>query len=585
MDKEILYRNTSVEGGPINEEERTVEVCFSSEAPVERAFGNEILDHSPDSVNLLRMSQKAPLLLEHNPEKQIGVIEKAWIDDDRKGRAIVRFSKSALGSEIFQDVLDGCRNWLSCGYTVSRFIRESVEGSDTFRAVDWMPMECSIVGSPADLNCHVGRSYVEERMTDTTSKEKLMEDQNKESHEETIEVRHEEPKVKIEVRPDRRAQQIAELGEKFNAQSDAIGFISENRSVDSFKDFLMERNQNEPLESLQGDDQIGLSNNERKNYSLVRAIEEHARNGKLSGLELEAHDELEKRFNRPANGFYVPNDVLHSRDISTDSSTTGDKLIATELGDLIEPLRPELLIDKLGMRVLTGLSSNVSIPKAGSTTAYWVSENAAPTESQPTLGNITLSPKRVSATTDISKTLIAQSSIGVEQMIREDILHNISKAISKAAIKGGGSGEPNGVFDDSDLNAVALAGSAPTWAEIVEGEEKIMTDNALVGDIKLVATPSFMSAMKTTEKASNTAQFIWSESNTVNSYPAFSSSLLPADSALMGAFSNVIVGYFGAGADVTSDPYSLSRENMIRLVATTLCDVGVRHGQAFCKIS
>ena len=53
---EIHYRNFQVESG--NKETRTVEMSVSSEAPVERMWtgvtGLEILDHSPDSINLER---------------------------------------------------------------------------------------------------------------------------------------------------------------------------------------------------------------------------------------------------------------------------------------------------------------------------------------------------------------------------------------------------------------------------------------------------------------------------------------------------------------------------------------------------
>jgi len=49
MDNELLYRSVSVEReGVVDEEARTIELSFSSETPVERAFGNEVLDHGPE---------------------------------------------------------------------------------------------------------------------------------------------------------------------------------------------------------------------------------------------------------------------------------------------------------------------------------------------------------------------------------------------------------------------------------------------------------------------------------------------------------------------------------------------------------
>ena len=68
-----------------------MQMCCSSEEPVERAFGTEVLDHSPECVDLSRMNSHAPLLVNHNPDDQIGVVESARVDGDKRARAVVRF--------------------------------------------------------------------------------------------------------------------------------------------------------------------------------------------------------------------------------------------------------------------------------------------------------------------------------------------------------------------------------------------------------------------------------------------------------------------------------------------------------------
>ena len=108
---ERLTRSFSFERNSVKETERTVEIAFSSEQRFERAFGIEVLDHSQNSVDLRRLNTRAPLLLNHSTDAQIGVVESAKIDGDRKGRAIVRFSRSPLDDESFQDVRDGSGTW------------------------------------------------------------------------------------------------------------------------------------------------------------------------------------------------------------------------------------------------------------------------------------------------------------------------------------------------------------------------------------------------------------------------------------------------------------------------------------------
>ena len=127
MEADLLYRNCRIEAeSQIDPETRTVELSFSSETPVERSFGSEVLDHEPDSVDLQRINNAAPLLLEHDRSQQIGVVERAWIDEDeKKGRAIVRFSRSALADEIFNRAgdqgLEGGMRWRDFGHYMDRW--------------------------------------------------------------------------------------------------------------------------------------------------------------------------------------------------------------------------------------------------------------------------------------------------------------------------------------------------------------------------------------------------------------------------------------------------------------------------------
>ena len=77
MAQEQLRRNVSVEFERAADSERTFTFPFSSEFPVSRAFGNEVLSHERGAVNLSRLNDAAPLLFNHDPNKVIGVVERA----------------------------------------------------------------------------------------------------------------------------------------------------------------------------------------------------------------------------------------------------------------------------------------------------------------------------------------------------------------------------------------------------------------------------------------------------------------------------------------------------------------------------
>ena len=154
---ESQTRSFNVRSGRIDEEARTVELSFSSELPVQRYFGNEILDHSEGSADLSRLNNGAAVLEDHGGS-QIGKVVSATIENGR-GMAKLLFSKVGRGAEVFQDIVDGVRENISFGYQLKDLTRvEDIDDEPTYRSMNWMPYEISVVGTPADPTIGIGRS-------------------------------------------------------------------------------------------------------------------------------------------------------------------------------------------------------------------------------------------------------------------------------------------------------------------------------------------------------------------------------------------------------------------------------------------
>ena len=135
--------------------EDTFTLSFSSETPVQRGFGLEVLSHAPDAANLERLNDSAPLLWSHDPTLQIGVVERAWIENG-KGRAIVRWGNSELAKEKRADVESGIIRNVSIGYSIEE-LEENEKGQMV--ATRWTGLEVSLVSVPSDPNCGIGRSH------------------------------------------------------------------------------------------------------------------------------------------------------------------------------------------------------------------------------------------------------------------------------------------------------------------------------------------------------------------------------------------------------------------------------------------
>ena len=144
--------------------ERKFILSFSSEEPYERFWGTEILDHSSSAVNLTRLNEMGVLLFNHNKEKVIGKIVRAWIENNR-GNAEVEFDTDAESEIIYQKVKNGTLKGVSVGYKIE--VWEEVQANKTSTdgrfigpcdiARKWMPFEISIAVIPADATVGVGR--------------------------------------------------------------------------------------------------------------------------------------------------------------------------------------------------------------------------------------------------------------------------------------------------------------------------------------------------------------------------------------------------------------------------------------------
>ena len=137
-------------------DDRTVDVVFSAGAEYRQFWGREQL--SLEGCNLERLNSRlSPVLLNHDKGSVIGVVESARIEGT-EGIATLRFSKSRLGEEVYQDILDGIRGQISCGYQIDKYeIDETNERDPLFTVTDWTPFEISVVAYAADPNAVVKR--------------------------------------------------------------------------------------------------------------------------------------------------------------------------------------------------------------------------------------------------------------------------------------------------------------------------------------------------------------------------------------------------------------------------------------------
>ena len=591
IDMPMKYRTIDLSRSEyIDEEKRMVRVGVSSEEPVERSFGMEVLGHSADDINMEFISSgRAPLLLDHDMNKQIGVIEEFKLDETAKRTiAVVRFGKSALAREVFEDVADGIRMNISVGYRVDKLTRMNKD-DETYYKAEWTPMEVSSVSVPADQSRLVGVGRSKDKQKTQTTKVKIMENEKQEIN--LDEVRSQTvAEAKAEFK--RNSKEIIDLAVKHNKRDLADKAIGDGISVEEFRGVLLENISNDtPLETPS---EIGMTKEEVREFSLVRAINALAnptdrKAQEAAAFEFECSNEAARQQGKTAQGIMMPSDLLRSwgqRDLNTSDDSS---LIAQDYrgGDFIDVLRNKSSVMNAGATLLRGLSGNVVIPKktAASSAAWIATEGGNSSESEFTVGSVTMSPKVIGGHTEMTRLMLQQSSLDVENLVRNDLSEAIALAIDLGALAGSGSsGQPTGISATSGINTTTFAAATPTFAELVAMESAVSADNALQGSLKYIAKPSDWGTLKSVDKASGFGQMIVGSDGQINGYDVVRSNQVTAGDYYFGNFADLLIGLYGS-LDITVDPYTHSKSGTIRVVALQTCDVNVRHAVSFCKSS
>jgi HK97 family phage major capsid protein len=320
--------------------------------------------------------------------------------------------------------------------------------------------------------------------------------------------------------------------------------------------------------------------------SVLDVIRSQMEGRSLSGAAAEYSQETERRTGRKAQGVFVPMAALEQR-VST--TGTAPEVVPTihRADQYIEPFRNSLLARRLGVRVLSGLTGNLSIPKFGTgTTVGWVAENSALTASDMAFDAVTLSPKHAGGMTEMSRQLIQQSTPDIEQLVRNDLSFMLAQAIDSALIQGGGTNEPHGVLSTTGTQSGSLA--TLSWTNILAMLEKLELSNAAAANW-LVATKA-KTKFAGTLKATGLPGYLL-ENGRMADLPLFSTNQIANKDndtdpdtliAILGDWSQVMLGIWSE-IDILVNPFAetaYSKGNVLVRAMSTV-DIALRHPEGF----
>ena len=323
-----------------------------------------------------------------------------------------------------------------------------------------------------------------------------------------------------------------------------------------------------------------------ENFSLIKSIRNIVEGQRFDEATIEMLDKGKREFAQGGlsyrGGLILP--MEYRSEILAGTANQGQEIVTEQKLNLIGALRANSVLVQAGAQLITNLTGDVSIPVYAGSNVNWSTETGAAADGAGAFSEITLSPKRLTAYIDISKSFLLQDTIGAEQLLINDLANAITVKLENTLLgtASGNTTQPAGLFYSPSYTFTGTT----TWAGIVSLESAVNTNNALTGNLTYLVHPSTVGVAKTTPKVASTSIFI-AESGTINGYKYFTTSNLPTvnsdqKACLFGNFSDFVIGQWG-GLDITVDPYSQAVNGKVRIIINTYWDGKSRRDVSFAK--
>jgi len=320
--------------------------------------------------------------------------------------------------------------------------------------------------------------------------------------------------------------------------------------------------------------------------SLVDAINAQVEQRQLNGALAEYAAEHERRTGKKAQGVAVPQSLFEKRAAQT--TTTAASIVPDDFraDQFVGLLRNAMVVKSLGARVLPNLRGDVVVPRqATSSSAQWIAEGSALTDSGMTFDSATLKPRHVGAITELSRQLLQQSNPAIEQLVRDDFVQVVGLAVDKAMLHGNGTTAPAG------LVTTFVAGTLATlnWENVLELLKTMamlnITPNAWV------THPYAEKKLRATLKTTGLPGYLM-ENGQMAGLPVSVTNQLDIKIGtpnkgrlILGDFTEMLIGTWGS-VDVLANPYAegpYSRGAVQVRILTTM-DMVPRRDEAFMVI-
>lgn len=273
-------------------------------------------------------------------------------------------------------------------------------------------------------------------------------------------------------------------------------------------------------------------------------------------------------------GFARDNSVIIKSRALTDTTAIAN-IIPTTIEDIITPLQKALILDKLGVKINTGVVGNVVYPTAAAIEATRKGENVLLTDTNIDLGKLEAKPQRIGLAIPWSNTALLQANQDMMSWTFREMMVANARCLNKWLLD-----PTDGVFKDKTAKFTTANGSSFSYKDIISLPGHVEQADAQTDETAAyVMTPALYAELKATPKDAGSGRFII-ENGEIDGYPVLRTSYAKAETIGFGVWSNVTISQFG-DINIVVDDKSKSRSNQTDVVMNSHWDITVLVPEAF----
>ena len=579
---------------------------FWDEQNQEMVVLDEILVHTPEAVDLSRLNNNAPLLFNHNFDNHIGVVCNARIDADNVGRALVKFSKhGTLANDIRNKVIEGTMEKISVGYDIKEYQIDYAKGQ--LIVTKWAPYELSFVTVPADDTVGLNRSLntitvnleakrdmtkeqieeikeeqesaqVEETPVEENKESEVEENKENENLEDGKDAEHPESvdddsstvRETEEVKEEREAapveeEKIEEVAERSEEDELEIREIARELNIDdeelkralAIKDMTPEAFRTKALNNItnaqRNNEQINKEQIMEKTFDLNNVIRSLVDGDVLGANEAEysamaAGAAMQRGRAARGGSVFVPAAAMRAaadgNTKATLTAVTDEKLLNDSY---VAMLLPESVLGRLGVKVLSGLTSPTAIPKmtASSVESFgFVDENGAAPEGKAEFANVKMAPKTFAGGNPISRASL-KTVPGIATLITDHINQSVRIKLEQLILSDKENARgPAGVIKQLVDAGRVEKKAAFSYKDFLKEIAKLTDAGVPAQAIKFAMSGATAAELESTLKDNGVSGYII-ENGKLAGYDVVTSGVIPVDHIVLGSFDAITIGEWG----------------------------------------